>query len=201
MTGTSFSSNNHLVAVYGSASIRPGSDDWQVAYQVGRALGAAGCRVISGGYGGVMEAASQGAAEAGAHVIGVTVGLFAQRGITPNRWLTETVACETLRERLVYLVEQPDAFVALRGGIGTLSEIALAWSLLQVGELPARPFVLVGPMWRQVIEVFAAQATVEPYEMRRVTLVERAEDVVPALQAWWQSPPDLPVRRGDERPR
>lgn len=192
---------NHapLIAVYGSASITPGGDDWQIAYDVGRALGGAGYRLISGGYAGAMEAASQGAAETGAAVIGVGVGLFDQRGLRLNPWVTESVTFATLRERLYYLVEQPDAFVALRGGVGTLSEIALVWSLLQIGELPPRPFVLVGPMWQQVIDTFAASATLDPAELRRLTLVERADQVVPALRAWWAAPPQVPLRLGDGR--
>lgn len=107
---------------------------------------------------------------------------------------------ETLRERLFFLVQRPDAFVVLRGGVGTLSEMALIWSLLQVGELSARPFVLVGPMWRRFVEVFAETAAISPSDLRWLTLVDRADEVVPALEAWWASPPDVPLRLGDRQP-
>lgn len=195
---TSPTSNNHLVAVYGGASIQPDSADWQTAYDVGHALGTAGFRLISGGYAGVMTAASQGASDAGGHVIGVSVGLFEQRGLRLNDWIKESIMFETLRERLFYLVEQPDAIVALRGGVGTLSEISLVWSLIQVGEIPARPFVLVGPMWRRLIGTFAADAAMNPHEINRITFVDHAHEVVPALQAWWAAPPDVPLRLGDD---
>jgi predicted Rossmann-fold nucleotide-binding protein len=116
-----------------------------------------------------------------------------------NQWVTEPVPFETLRDRLYFLVQRPDAFVVLRGGVGTLSEMSLLWSLLQVGEIPARPCVLVGPMWRRFIEVFAETSTVSADDLRWLTLVERADQVVPALEAWWEAPPDVPVRLGDRR--
>lgn len=191
--------NRRIVAVYGSASAMPGEPDWQVAYEVGRALATSGYCVLSGGYGGIMEACSQGAAEVGGHVMGAEVGLFRERGQQLNQWVTEPVPFETLRDRLYFLVQRPDAFVVLRGGVGTLSEMSLLWSLLQVGEIPARPCVLVGPMWRRFVEVFAETSTISAEDLRWLTLVERADQVVPALEAWWEAPPDVPVRLGDRR--
>jgi len=186
--------------VYGGASVTPGGPDWQLAHDVGRFLAEAGYGVLSGGYEGVMAACSQGAAEAGGHVIGAEVGLFRQRGLELNRWVVERVPFETLRDRLYFLVQRPDAFVVLRGGVGTLSELALIWSLLQVGELPARPCVLVGPLWRRFVEAFSEAATISPNDLRWLTLVDGAGEVVPALEAWWAAPPDLPLRLGDHRP-
>jgi len=197
MTDGSQEPKQRVVAVYGSAGIQPGSADWHNAYALGRALAEASYVLLSGGYSGVMEAASQGAAEAGGRVVGVEVGLFRDRGLRVNRWVQDVVTFETLRDRLYFMVEEPDAFVAVRGGVGTLSEIALVWSLLQVGEISARPFVLVGPMWRRLVATFASDAAMGPRELDRLTLVDAPEDVVPALEAWWAAPPDVPLRRGD----
>lgn len=190
-------SQNRVVVVYGSAGITPDTPDWQIAYDAGRYLAQAGYDVLTGGYSGVMEAASQGACDVGGHVIGSAIAFFEVNGLRPNSWVHEIVRFETLRERLFFLVQKPDAFVALRGGVGTLSEVALVWSLLEVGELAARPFVLVGPMWRDFVEVFAANAAISPAELRWLTLVDTPDQIVPALQAWWASPPNIPRRVGD----
>lgn len=187
-----------VVAVYGSAGLRADEPGWGLAYDVGRAIAEAGHILLSGGYSGVMEAASQGASEAGGRVQGAAVGLFEQRGLRLNSWVAEPVPFETLRERLFFLVERPDAFVVLRGGVGTLSEMSLVWSLLQVGEIPARPFVLVGEMWPALIDAFAAHAPIGENDLRWLTLVERADEVVPALEAWWASPPAVRLRLGDD---
>jgi predicted Rossmann-fold nucleotide-binding protein len=47
--------------------------------------------------------------------------------------------------------------VALPGGIGTLSEVALTWSLLQTGEIPRKPFVVVGRVWSETISTFVRE--------------------------------------------
>jgi uncharacterized protein (TIGR00730 family) len=187
-----------MVVVYGSAGILPDSADWQIARNVGRYLAEAGYVLLSGGYSGVMAAASQGAAEAGGHVVGGTVGLFEDRGLRPNGWVHEVIRFDTMRERLYFLVQRPDACVALRGGVGTLSEIALMWSLLQIGEIPARPFVLVGRLWRRFVDLWAEDAAISPADLRWLTLVDTPEQVVPALEAWWAAPPAVPVRVGDQ---
>lgn len=194
------STDQRLVAIYGSAGVQAGSEDWATAHAVGRALAGAGYGLLSGGFSGVMEAASQGAAEAGGRVVGVTVGLFKARGLRPNRWVQEEVELPTLHERLLYMVERPDAIVVLRGGVGTLSEFMLAWSLVQVGQIPPRPVVLVGALWRRLIDLLADDALIPPHELARLTLVEGAAGVVPALEAWWSAPPDLPLRIGDTSP-
>ena len=62
-----------VVSVYGSARIQPDHPAYKEAEQVGMLLASAGYTVQTGGYGGVMEAASKGAAQAGGHVIGVSV--------------------------------------------------------------------------------------------------------------------------------
>jgi len=57
--------------------------------------------------------------------------------------------------------------------------------------------VVVGPMWRRFVELFAETAPIRPADMRWLTLVDRAEEVVPALEAWWAAPPDMVLRLGD----
>jgi predicted Rossmann-fold nucleotide-binding protein len=104
---------------------------------------------------GTMEAVSCGAAEAGGHVIGVGSAQIEQfRSGSLNQWVTEAILYETLRERLYHLVIQNDGMIVLPGGIGTLSEFALAWSLLQVGEVEERPLVLLGDIWRDTMRAF-----------------------------------------------
>src|SRR5258708_2024809 len=124
-----------VIGVFGSAGTQPNSPEYTDALALGGALADAGYAVMTGGYGGGMGAISEGAANAGGHVVGVTVGMFKERGLVPNPFLHEEVHLPTLAERLNYLIVKPDAYVCLRGGAGTLAEMALAWSLVQVGEV------------------------------------------------------------------
>ncbi len=81
-------SARRVIAVFGSSAPQPGSAAYEEARQIGRLLAEAGCAVATGGYCGTMAAVSQGAAEAGGHVIGVTCDQIEQfRPLGPNEWV------------------------------------------------------------------------------------------------------------------
>ena len=93
------------------------------AYRVGQLLAEAGCVVVNGGRGGVMEAASRGAAEAGGTVLGI---LPDADPATANDWVTLPVATGMGDARNAIITNTAEAFVAVAGSHGTLSEIAYA---------------------------------------------------------------------------
>lgn len=140
-----------LVAVFGSSTLRSTEPGWEVARELGRRLAEAGASVATGGYGGAMEACSEGAHLAGGHVVGVTVELFEPRG-PANRFVKERVHTPDLFERLREIVLRADGFVVLPGSIGTLTELFLAWTLLSVSGRPAAKLVLLGAHWRAYLD-------------------------------------------------
>ena len=169
----------HVIAVFGSSAPAPDSEDYEEARRLGQQLAEAGFVVATGGYGGTMAAVSQGAAGAGGHVIGVTSGHMERyRPMPANEWVAEEIRFESQRDRLVHLVMNNDAMIALPGGIGTLSEVALAWSLLQTGEISARPLVLLGPTWRETIRVYVQAETIRPRDLDLIYLATSAETAV-----------------------
>jgi uncharacterized protein (TIGR00730 family) len=170
-----------IISIFGGSAPSPGSPAYEEARQLGRLLVEAGFSVATGGYDGTMAAVSQGAHEAGGHVVGVITDLFMRRGLQPNTWVRVVVNFPTLRERLMHLVTSSDGLVALKGGVGTLSEVALAWSFLQTAEMDDKPFVLVGPSWRRVIELYAQESYVNPDDLALLTLAETPEEAVEAL--------------------
>ena len=143
------------IGVFGSSRREEGSDLYREAYDLGDALARAGYAVLTGGYAGSMAAASRGAAEAGGRVIGVTCAIFDPT--PPNPWLTEEIKAPSLLARLEIMLDRADGFVAVRGGIGTLSEVTLAWSLLQTRSLNGgTPLVLLGAEWQAVLDSLLA---------------------------------------------
>lgn len=173
-----------IVSVFGGSAPSPGTPAYEEARALGAALAGSGWTVATGGYSGVMEATSRGACEAGGHVIGVTCGLIETwRGLRANEWVKEETRFETLRERLNYLVEFCDAAIALPGGIGTLSEVALTWSLLQTGEIKAKPLILVGSVWGATVSTFIREANgyLHPGDEKLVVLAEGVEEAVRRL--------------------
>lgn len=143
------------VSVFGSSMVRPGDADYDEAVAVGRALARGGYAVMTGGYGGIMEAVSKGAHSENGHVIGVTTEQIESiRASRVNNWVIEHIPYPRLIERLNHLVREADAYVVMPGGVGTLGELTLAWEYMRVGELPLRPLICYGDLWRRVIGTF-----------------------------------------------
>ncbi|MGA9531392.1 MAG: LOG family protein [Anaerolineales bacterium] len=166
-----------ILTVFGGSAPQAGSEAYVQAERLGSLAARAGWGVATGGYIGTMEAVSKGASEAGGHAIGVTCDQIEHwRAIAPNQWVGEEIRRATLRERLYKLVELGDAYIALPGGIGTLSEVALSWSLIQTREIGPRPLVLVGDTWTSTLELFLerAEGYVRPLDRE---LIQFAPDV------------------------
>jgi uncharacterized protein (TIGR00725 family) len=109
------------VAVCGASEATPSQID--AAREVGRLLAQGGAIVINGGYGGVMDAASEGAASHGGTVVGI-LPESDREGANPH--LTVAIATGLGQARNTVIVTAADSVIAIGGGWGTLSEIALA---------------------------------------------------------------------------
>jgi len=142
------------IAVYGSSTIAYDSPDYRLARELGAALATAGADVMTGGYSGVMEAVSRGAAEGGGHVIGVTVEQFEKRGPV-NAWVKERVHTPDLLERLRVLTHSADGFVVMSPSLGTLTEFHLTWTLLSTGARPPAPLVVLNQDVKMYFDLLA----------------------------------------------
>jgi uncharacterized protein (TIGR00725 family) len=96
-----------------------------LAEEVGRRLAEAGCVVLTGGRGGVMAAASRGARRAGGTAVGILPGEDA-RASPPNEDLELAIYTGMGQARNAVLALSAGALIAIGGGWGTLSEVALA---------------------------------------------------------------------------
>lgn len=172
------------ITVYGSSQVGPDHKVYKDAVIVGRAFASAGCAVMTGGYLGVMEAISKGAKSVGGRVIGVTTDqIGAQFNVQPNSYLDEIVNYADLRDRLLYMVENADGYLAMPGGIGTLHEIAETWELMRISGVPRRPFVCYGPMWAQIIGIMEESPYLGDGYHGMITIARGLEQVVEAFEA------------------
>jgi uncharacterized protein (TIGR00730 family) len=150
-----------VISVFGSAAPKPATPAYESARRVGRLLAETGFTVQTGGYSGVMAAASQGASEVGGHVIGITCAQIEQfRPMGANQWVAQEIKKQTLRERLLYLVDHCAGAIVMPGGVGTLSELSLIWSFVQVGEIAPVPIIAVGELWQRTLAAFIDDAYV-----------------------------------------
>lgn len=137
-----------IITVFGSSRPREGDAEYDEACALGVSLAEAGFAVCTGGYGGVMEAVSRGAKEAGGKTYGVTAEFFNGR---VNQWVDVEVRMKTWDERLFELIRLADGFVACRGGTGTLAELAVVWEMLNKSVIGAKPFTILGSFWLPIL--------------------------------------------------
>ncbi|MFQ5948402.1 MAG: LOG family protein [Acidimicrobiia bacterium] len=169
------------VAVFGSSAAVLGDAQYQAALRCGRLLAEAGFAVVTGGYGGVMEAVSSGARGAGAPVVGVTVPTVFPQRPGPNPYVTDERQAASLTERIHQLISIPDAIIALEGSIGTFTELMAAWNVAFAARFSGtwtKPVVAVGPQWRELLPLLAEKLETDGSLITCVDTVEEAVTLV-----------------------
>lgn len=175
-------SNAPCIAVFGSSSRDLEPAVGYMAETLGAGIAERGWSLISGGYGGVMEAVSRAAREArpNAHVIGVTADVFAARG-GANVYVNDERPQPGLLKRISYLMEEADAYVLTWGGIGTLAELFLAWNLVATGT--QKPLLAVGPWWTPFLEQLQRDMEVAAKHIEFLQVVDGAEAALQELDS------------------
>jgi hypothetical protein len=131
-----------------------------------------------------MAGVSQGASEAGGHVIGVTCEEIRQlRGSRANPYVQEEWLCPTLDIRLKKLMETSHAAIALPGGPGTLTEISLMWNRMIIKTLPIKPLILVGSGWKATFSALFKELSgyINPEDMRLLSYTPDVQGAVDKL--------------------
>lgn len=153
-----------LIAVVGSASNSLPESQKQLALEVGQQVVDSGCRLICGGMGGVMMYAAQGAHQAAQYCPGDVIGLLPSYQKTEaNPFIDIALPTGLGVARNAVLMAACDAVIALDGGSGTLSEIALAWQM-------QKPIACIGDHgWHQ--------------RLNSLTLDQRRDDTISVLDS------------------
>jgi uncharacterized protein (TIGR00730 family) len=154
--------------------------------------------VCSGGAGGIMEAASRGAVDAGGRNVGLNIGLPHEQ--RPNPYVTPELSFEFhyFFMRKLWFAHLARAIVVFPGGYGTLDELSELLMLTQTGKLERRiPILLYGPSyWREVID-FDAMARHGMIAKQDLELFEWVDDPRSAFELLEQR---LSLDAGPESP-
>lgn len=136
--------NNYIntVTVFGSARFLEDNEYYIKARRLGSELSKEGFTIITGGGGGIMEAANRGAFESGGKSIGFNIKLPHEQQL--NAYTTESMAFRYFFARKVMLAYAASALVCFPGGFGTLDELFEVVTLVQTGKMPPVPIILVG---------------------------------------------------------
>ena len=162
------------VTVFGSARTPPNHPHYELMRAVGAALGRAGFAVITGGGGGVMEAANRGAQDAGALSVGCNIELPHEQRL--NEYVDIGLRFRHFFARKVMFVRYASAFVIAPGGFGTLDELFESLTLIQTETIRHFPVILVGAdEWDGLLDWLRARALadhrIEASDLTRLNVV------------------------------
>jgi uncharacterized protein (TIGR00730 family) len=187
----------YRVAIFGSARAQPGTFVYDEVKRAAAAFAALGCDIVTGGGPGLMQAANEGAKAAGAPgSMGIRVELPFEQDVNP--FVEQAFEHETFFTRLHHFVIASDAFVVVPGGIGTVLEMLMIWQLLQVRHMDGVPLILVGKMWKGLVEwaktamLDPRLALAKPEDLQIPCCLETADEaiaVVGELHAKWKARP------------
>lgn len=130
------------VSIFGSARTRVDDPFYKAAEETAALLAGVGYAVITGGGPGIMEAANQGAFEAGGPSIGCNIELPFEQGSNP--YLTKSLKFKYFFVRKMMFVKYSLGFIIFPGGFGTLDELFEALTLIQTKKIRNFPVVLFG---------------------------------------------------------
>jgi uncharacterized protein (TIGR00730 family) len=170
---------NKTITIFGSSI--PGEDDeqYKFAYKLGASLAKNGFNICTGGYGGIMEAASKGAYDNAGFIYGVTIDLWNK---DPNPYITVEVREQKLFERITKLLELGDAYIILQGGTGTLLEFAAVWEFANKNLQQPKPIICHSTMWKEIVNVMNKQMALEKRKKDLIKCCNSVDEIVESLK-------------------
>ncbi len=169
------------VTIFGSARTRSDDPVYHKAERLAELFVKAGFAVITGGGGGVMEAANKGAAKAGGPSVGLNIKLPFEQA--PNPYANLKLEFKYFFVRKVMFIKYAAAYIALPGGFGTLDEVFETMTLIQTKRVKPFPIILVGSdYWSGLLAWIQARlkdtGLISPADMDIVQLLDEPEEVV-----------------------
>ena len=164
-----------IITIFGSAKPIKNDEQYLTAYNLGKNLALNGFDICTGGFNGIMEAASKGAVEGGGEAIGVTVNLW---GGKTNKFITKEIVCNSLFERINKLIELGDGFAVLQGGTGTLLELAAVWEYINKDMMKAKPVACHSSIWKKIVAEMNLQMQLEGRSVDIVKSFNTLDEIV-----------------------
>ena len=147
----------YRVAIFGSARISEGDEEYQDVYTIARGLADKGFDIVTGGGPGLMQAANSGSKSVlnGGQSIGLNIRLPHEQH--PNPFLDIKAEFDRFSSRLDTFMALSDAVIVAQGGVGTLLELFYTWQLVQVQQICETPIILYGEIWSGLLQWLEAE--------------------------------------------
>jgi uncharacterized protein (TIGR00730 family) len=174
------------VTIFGSARTPEAHPHYALTRAVAAALGRAGYAILTGGGGGLMEAANRGARDAGAVSVGCNIELPHEQHL--NAYVDVALRFRHFFARKVMFMRYGSAFVVAPGGYGTLDELFEALTLIQTATMPDLPAILIGEgEWEGMVawlrERSLAEHRIDRRDLDNLHLTSDPREIVRIVQA------------------
>jgi len=180
------------VSIFGSARSKPNDPYYKLAGQTASELAKAGFAVITGGGGGIMEAANKGAADAGGRSIGLNIELPMEQ--VPNDYQNISLSFRYFFVRKVMFLKYAHGFVVFPGGYGTMDEFFESLVLIQTLKQATFPVILMGSdYWAGLVEwirtkMLGEHKYISPEDLDVFTVVDDPKDAVKIIVDFKEGP-------------
>jgi uncharacterized protein (TIGR00730 family) len=177
---------DRAVTFFGSARTPPGHPHYELVRAAAECIGRAGYAVITGGGGGLMEAANRGARDAGAVSVGCNIELPHEQRL--NAYVDIALCFRHFFARKVMFVRYASAFLIGPGGFGTLDELFESLTLIQTRTIRDFPVVLLGDgEWEELLDWLRAHALadgrIDAADLARLHVTGDPEEAYAIVQA------------------
>lgn len=178
------------VSIFGSARTKPDSPYYAMASDIASLMVKNDFAVITGGGGGIMEAANKGASEAGGTSIGLNITLPFEQD--PNPYSNVKLQFNYFFIRKVMFVKYAMAYIILPGGFGTLDELFESVTLIQTQRIKPLPVVLVGTkFWGGIVEwikdTMLSEKNISPKDMDIFRMTDDPQEVLSIIESSLES--------------
>ncbi len=171
----------HAVSIFGSARTQPDNKYYKITEQIASLFAKNEYAVITGGGGGIMEAANKGAAAVKGTSIGLNISLPFEQ--VPNKYANIQHEFHYFFIRKVMFIKYAQAYIIIPGGFGTLDETFEAITLIQTHRIKPLPVILVGTdYWEGLIDWIKnrliADKMASPDDLNLFKLLDDPEEIV-----------------------
>ena len=187
--------------MFGSRRPKPGNEEYEKGRAVAKLFASKSFRVVSGGYNGMMEAASRGASEGAATLskeekeadecAGMVKGVlaprvFATRVPTGNQYITHSSITRNLSDRIHFLLRDSEYFITFGGTIGTVTELMLVWNAAALrpifGGIPQKVYALRSAYEKPLNDLIES-TKIYPEDVALMTYFDTAEELLELIEA------------------
>lgn len=176
---------NKIISFFGSSKAKRGTLYYKEAEKLSFLLSKKGYAIMTGGGGGVMEAANKGAYLAGGDSIGLNINLPEEQKL--NKYVKNSISFRYFFTRKVMFNFASEAYVFFPGGFGTLDEFSEILNLIHTKKVKKIPVILVhAHYWRPLLSwiekmLYKQKKTIGKKDLEIYTLVDNIKEALKIL--------------------